>query len=151
MQDFWTINSIISHFWSSSWNLDHQEKVSFPQIPLPGVKPPLSSKTLWPGKHTVDGSNPHSQPPGMVRANLVNHGVNYLFLNWWVDPGFQGPINSSVPFLLGHRKRLAVFSGPSSWWEAQITSRCSTLEQTLGAQLGQTHLELRQANEVRYG
>lgn len=32
--------------------------------------------------------------------------------------------------------------------EAQITSRCSTLEQTLGAQLGQMHLELRKANEV---
>eukprot|EP00434_Breviolum_minutum_P035403 symbB.v1.2.031340.t1/scaffold3628.1/size53020/4 len=35
--------------------------------------------------------------------------------------------------------------------QAQITSRCSTLEQTLGAQLGQMHLELRKANEDLQG
>ncbi len=28
--------------------------------------------------------------------NPTNNGINYLSLNWWVDPGFQGPINSST-------------------------------------------------------
>ena len=46
------------------------------------MKPPLVSiKYCWCFR------NPARKPPGMYK-NLVNNGINYLYINWWVDPGF---------------------------------------------------------------